>query len=88
MRHKLDYRPIPDDVLYINELDLADRVPYITTRDMERAVTGKCEKEGGILTDDNVRIYVPIDITADLIMWRLNALFVFTGYPTEEDESA
>lgn len=88
MRHKLDYRPIPDDVLYINELDLADRVPYITIRDMERALTGKCEKEGGILPNDNVRIYVPIDINAEYLMWRLNALFVLTGYPTEENESA
>ena len=42
----------------------------------------------GILPNDNVRIYVPIDINADYIMWMLNAIFVLTGYPTEENESA
>ena len=88
MRHELDYKPIPEKVIYVNELSFADRVPYETKMDMESALTGKCEKEGGVLPDDNVRVYVPIDINADFIMWRLNALFVLTGYPTEENESA
>ena len=57
MRHKLDYKPIPEDVLYINELDLADSVPYETKEDTEKALTGKRKKEGGVLPDDNVRIY-------------------------------
>ena len=44
---------------------------------MERAVTGECEKEGGVLPNENVRIYVPIDLNADFIMWRLHAIFFF-----------
>ena len=88
MRHKLDYKPIPEDVLYINELDLSDSVPYETKEDTEKALTGKCKKEGGVLPNDNVRIYVPIDINADAIMRRLHLLFVSMDYPTEDNESA
>ena len=88
MRHKLDYKPIPEDVLYINELDLADSVPYETNIEMEKALTGKRKKEGGVLPNDNVRIYVPIDINADAIMRRLHLLFVTMDYHTEDNESA
>ena len=88
MKHKLDCKPIPENVLYINELDLADSVPYETNIEMEKALTGKCKKEGGVLPNDNVRIYVPIDINADAIMRRLHLLFVTMDYPTEDNESA
>ena len=88
MKHKLDCKPIPEDVLYINELDLADSVPYETNIEMEKALTGKRKKEGGVLPNDNVRIYVPIDINPEAIMWRLNFLFVTMDYPTEDNESA
>lgn len=40
---------------------------------MEKAVTGKKKSEGGILPDDNVRIYVPMDLNADGIMRQLYA---------------
>ena len=30
MRHKLDIHPVPEEVLYINELSLAENVPYET----------------------------------------------------------
>ena len=88
MKHKLDSKPIPEDVLYINELNLVDSLPYETKIDMEKALTGKCKEEGGVLPDDNVRIYVPIDINADAIMRRLHLLFVTMDYPTEDNESA
>ena len=88
MKHKLDCKPIPENVLYINELDLADSVPYETKEDTEKALTGKRKKEGGVLPNDNVRIYVPIDINADAIMRRLHLLFVTMDYPTEDNESA
>lgn len=39
--------------------------------EMEKAVTGKKKYEGGILPDDNVRIYVPMDLNADGIMRQL-----------------
>ena len=52
MRHKLDIHPVPEEVLYINELSLAENVPYETKQDMEKAVTGMIEKEGGILPNE------------------------------------
>ena len=81
MRHKLDIHPVPEEVLYINELSLAENVPYETKDTMEKAVTGKCVRDSGILPDDNVRIYVPMDLNADIIMWQLYSLFGSHGYP-------
>lgn len=71
MRHNLDIYPIPKDVLYVNELSLAGKVPYETKDDTAKAITGKKAAEGGILPNDNVRIYVPMDLNADIIMWQL-----------------
>ena len=83
MHHKLDIYPIPKDVLYVNELSLAGKVPYETRDDMKKAATGMIEKEGGMLPDDNVRIYVPMDLNADIIMWQLYSLFGSLGHPSE-----
>ena len=88
MRHKLDLHPVPDQVLYVNELSLAGNVPYETVDDYEKALTGKRKKEGGILSDDNIRIYVPMDLSADSIMWQLHSLYSLLGFPTENNEFA
>ena len=88
MYHKLDIHFIPADVLYVNELSLAGKVPYETKDTMEKAITGKIKSKGGILPDDNVRIYVPMDLNADIIMWQLYSLHGSLGYPTEKNESA
>lgn len=86
--HNLDNHPIPEDVLYVNELSLAGKVPYETKDAMEKAVAGKKKSEGGILPDDNARIYVPMDLNAANIMWQLYSLHDTLGYPTESNESA
>lgn len=88
MHHNLDIYPNPKNVLYVNELSLAGKVPYETNDDTAKAITGKKKSEGGILPDDNVRIYVPMDLNADIIMWRLYSLHGSLGYPTEKNESA
>lgn len=44
MHHKLDIYPIPADVLYVNELSLAGKVPYETKDTMEKAYS---TPEGG-----------------------------------------
>lgn len=88
MHHKLDIHPIPEDVLYVNELSLVGEAPYETKKDEDKALTGKTRSKGGILPDDNVRIYVPIDLNADIIMWRLYSLQNLLGSPTEKNESA
>lgn len=88
MHHKLDIHPIPTDVLYVNELSLARKVPYETRDTMDKALTGRTKSNGGILPDDNVRIYVPMDLNADIIMWQLYSLHSTLGYPDEKNESA
>ena len=88
MHHKLDIHPIPADVLYVNELSLAGEAPYETKQDVDKALTGKTRSKGGILPDDNVRIYVPMDLNADIIMWQLYSLHGSLSYPTEKNESA
>ena len=37
-------------------------MPYETKDTMEKAVTEKCVRDSEILPDDNVRIYVPMDL--------------------------
>lgn len=88
MHHKLDVHPIPTDVLYVNEMSLAGKALYETKQDMDKALTGRTKSNGGILPDDNVRIYVPMDLNADIIMWRLYSLHSTLGYSTERNESA
>lgn len=60
-------------MLYVNDPSLAVKVPYETEDEMEKAVTGKKKSEGGILPDDNVTIYVPMDLNVDGIMRQLYA---------------
>ena len=55
---------------------------------MDKALTGRIKPNGGILPDDNVRIYVPMDLNADIIMWQLHSLHSTLGYSTERNESA
>lgn len=86
MHHKLDIHQIPEEMLYVNAPSLAVNVPYETEDEMEKAVTGKKKSEGGNLPDDNVRIYVPMDLNADGIMRQLYALYGALGEPTESNE--
>lgn len=82
MRHMLDIKPIPDDVIYINELDFLMPNVYCSPKE----ITGLMKKEGGILPDDNVRIYVPLDLNADSILTQLKQLYEELGNPTESNE--
>ena len=57
--HKLDIKPVPEQVLYVNESELVDRSlfnsrPYIPDNQ-----------------DDNIRIYVPLDLNKEAIIRRL-----------------
>lgn len=87
MHHKLDIHPIPENVLYINELSMVTEQVYETTKEVEQALTGKTVSNGGILPDDNIRIYVPMDLNMDEIMFRVYRLYSVLGYPTERNES-
>ena len=88
MHHTLDIHPSPKDVLYINEFELVDIVnTYDREKKYEKALSDKCKKDGGVLPDDNVRIYVPIDLNADYIINRLRDILASFGSPSENNES-
>ena len=83
MNHKLDNHPISERMVYVNDLQLANDMPYETERELEAAATGNREMEGGILPDDNVKICVPMDLNADAIMRQLYMLYDVLG-PVDE----
>ena len=64
MHHTLDIKPVPEKVLYINEPDLADAtINYFGC--------GEQEEESQA---DHIRVYVPLDLSADAILRRLRFL--------------
>ena len=87
MHHKLDIQPVPERVLYINEMDFLSPDFYGTDAEYEKALTGIRQSEGGILPDDNVRIYAPMDLNSDYIIQRLHMLEATLGNPDESNES-
>lgn len=83
MSLKIEKKPIPEDVSYVNDLGLATSLlPY----EHAKALTGKTKKEGGILPDDNFRIYVPLDLNSEVIMHELYTLFSTLGFVSESNE--
>ena len=56
-------------------------------KNMKKALTGKTISEGGILPEDNVRIYVLMDLNADNIMQQLNMVYLMLKSPDEENET-
>ena len=64
MHHTLDTKPVPEKVLFINESDLADASIYYSGGE-------KSEDESQA---DHVRVYVPLDLSADAILRRLRFL--------------
>ena len=76
MHHDLDIHPIPEKVIYINDLSIADGACYYETEQQhQKALTGKVHTDGGILPDDNVRIYVPLDLNSDQILNRIQQIY-------------
>ena len=75
--HDLDPYPEPRDKkpLYVNEPWLVD-----ITLDEDSLIAVKPELE------DNVRIYVPLDLNADAILRRLDYVIFRYGESTEENE--
>ena len=84
MHHDLDIHPIPEKVLYINDLTIADTASYYESRKQyQKALTGEPRANGGILPDDNVRIYVPLDLNANQILHRLHQIYRVMGSPDD-----
>lgn len=87
MRHNLDSNPVPEKIIYINELDFLFPDIYEDMGVLKQAMAGLTKRDGGVLPDDNVRIYLPLDINADSIMNQLEQLYAEFGEPTEDNES-
>lgn len=87
MHHNLDIHPIPEEVLYINEMDFLEPNYYELKEQIKKAASGKTIAQGGILPDDNVRIYVPMDLNADKIMWRLYRIYMALDDPAYRNET-
>lgn len=87
MHHDLDIHPTPEKVLYINELGIADTVFYYNTEEQhQKALTGRIRTNGGILPDDNVRVYVPLDLNAAQILNRLQQIYQIMESPDDTNE--
>lgn len=82
MSFKLDVQPIPSEVLYVNDLSLVK----VNLNNSEMAIKGITEAQGGVLPNDNVRIYAPIDINEEYLISKLSSLFYILGTPTEDNE--
>lgn len=89
MHHNLDIHPIPEEVLYINDPTLADlTLPYETDDQLDKIKSGLSVSKCGILPDDNIRVYIPLDLSFDSILRRLHHIFSVLGDPAEKNECA
>lgn len=74
--HTLDIHPIPEKVLYINEPQLADQT----------LLNGEHPHNLENHPNDNIRVYVPLDLSRDAILRRLQDIYDRYGYLTEANE--
>ena len=73
--HNLDIAPVPESVLYVNEPELADRtiVDSVLYDDT--------------VYQDHIRVYVPLDISREAILRRIQCIYNRLGSPSWENES-
>lgn len=74
--HDLDIYPMPKDKapLYVNE-------PWIVDGSLLEGCTGEVN-----IPDDNIRVYVPLDISKDVILLRLKIIISKYGEANESNE--
>jgi len=74
--HDLDIYPMPKDQapLFVNE-------PWIVDGSLLEGVTGEVN-----MPDDNIRVYVPLDISKDVILLRLKIIIAKYGEANEANE--
>ncbi len=75
---------IVNDFDYLNERD--DMFEEDWKAAEEGFFKGLKRSEGGILPEDNVRIYLPVDINAENIIRKLNRLYDQLGDVSEDNE--
>lgn len=75
-----------DKAIIIDDPIVAGTSMFERLDDIEKAKSGRTISEGGVLPDDNVRVYIPLDINADSLLYELRMLFYTLGMPDESDE--
>lgn len=100
MHHDLDVHPVPKQPFYINEPELID--PSLGYYDPERKIPADELKEYKTAkayedvrrfhkypeaADDNIRVYIPMDLNAEAIMRRLGEIIGRYGEASEYNES-
>ncbi len=87
MHHDIDNKPIPERVLYVNDpLITTIAEPYSTVSDLQIAKSAKNKAEGGILPNDTIRVYAPMDLNHSSILQELYAVYDLLGSPNEDNE--
>ena len=76
--HTLDVYPIPKDKapLYINE-------PWLIDCSLLEVSNGSAEPEQ---EQDNIRVYIPLDINKNAILRRLDTMIIHYGEANEKNE--
>ena len=78
--HRIDVKPVPEGVNYINETWIVDATAYSIPEakfNPEDCVDG---------SGDNIRIYVPLDINKAAILRRLDRIISSFGETNEDNE--
>ncbi|MBQ8639212.1 MAG: hypothetical protein IJ468_08585 [Lachnospiraceae bacterium] len=86
--HSLDIKPVPENVLYINETTLADLTAPEVNQTRGRCKSANQSGEPGAIPDetDNVRVYLPLDINRQAVIRRLQDVYMRYGCPSGENE--
>ena len=71
----------------MQKVEIADTAFYYDTVEQhQKALTGRTRTNGGILPDDNVRVYVPLDLNAAQILNRLQQIYRIMESPDDTNE--
>ena len=93
--HDLDIKPVPEQVLFINEPDITGDFcggGYSGQRYVGRAALMKYDGDTASRyakeTPDHIRVYVPLDLSKQRILAYFQAVLNHFGRASEENESA
>ena len=95
MNFNLDNHPLTESELYVNDPhivnpnEMTDQGTYCESNDIyQKLLTGKTRADGGVLPNDNIRVYAPLNLNAMNIVAQFQRLYDLLGYPNDENESA
>ncbi len=93
--HDLDIKPIPEQVLYINEPGIAGDFCGKGISDLDDAqwlakVNETCDNASWYAKQslDHVRVYIPLDLSSRTTLAYFRAVMACFGYANEENEAA